>query len=107
MPLAAPIGSGQGLRTRSMLEIIVEQSNIPVVIDAGLGMPSHAAEAIEMGADAVLVNTAVAAAKDPVKMATAFARAIEAAELALAAEPPAPVSSAVASSPADLFASPI
>lgn len=88
MPLAAPIGSGQGLRTRSMLEIIVEQSNIPVVIDAGLGMPSHAAEAIEMGADAVLVNTAVAAAKDPVKMATAFARAIEAAELALAAEPP-------------------
>ena len=77
------------------------------MIDAGLGMPSHAAEAIEMGADAVLVNTAVAAAKDPVKMATAFARAIEAAELALAAEPPAPVSSAVASSPADLFASPI
>ena len=107
MPLAAPIGSGQGLQTRSMLEIIVEQSNIPVVIDAGLGMPSHAVEAIEMGADAVLVNTAVAAAKDPVKMATAFARAIEAAELALAAEPPAPVSSAVASSPADLFASPI
>lgn len=107
MPLAAPIGSGQGIRTRSMLEIILEQSNIPVVVDAGLGMPSHAAEAIEMGADAILVNTAVAAAKDPVKMASAFARAIEAAELALDAEPPAPVSRAVASSPADMFSSPI
>lgn len=107
MPLAAPIGSGQGIRTRSMLEIILEQSNIPVVIDAGLGMPSHAAEAIEMGADAILVNTAVAAAKDPVKMASAFARAIEAAELALDAEPPAPTSCAVASSPADMFSSPI
>lgn len=107
MPLAAPIGSGQGIRTRSMLEIILEQSNIPVVIDAGLGMPSHAAEAIEMGADAILVNTAVAAAKDPVKMASAFARAIEAAELALYAEPPAPTSRAVASSPADMFSSPI
>ena len=107
MPLAAPIGSGQGIRTRSMLEIILEQSNIPVVIDAGLGMPSHAAEAIEMGADAILVNTAVAAAKDPVKMASAFARAIEAAELALDAEPPAPTSRAVASSPADMFSSPI
>lgn len=107
MPLAAPIGSGQGIRTHSMLEIILEQSNIPVVIDAGLGMPSHAAEAIEMGADAILVNTAVAAAKDPVKMASAFARAIEAAELALDAEPPAPTSRAVASSPADMFSSPI
>ena len=107
MPLAAPIGSGQGIRTRSMLEIILEQSNIPVVIDAGLGMPSHATEAIEMGADAILVNTAVAAAKDPVKMASAFARAIEAAELALDAEPPAPTSRAVASSPADMFSSPI
>lgn len=107
MPLAAPIGSGQGICTRSMLEIIIEQSTVPVVIDAGLGMPSHAAEAIEMGADAILVNTAVAAAKDPVRMATAFARAIEAAELAIAAEPPTPVFHAVASSPADVFSSPI
>lgn len=75
MPLAAPIGSNKGLVTRDMLRIIIEQSRVPVVVDAGLGAPSHAAEAMEMGADAVLVNTAIAVAGDPVRMAKAFAAA--------------------------------
>lgn len=78
MPLGAPIGTNKGLRTRDMLEIIISQSNVPVVIDAGIGAPSHAAEALEMGADAVLVNTAIAIAGDPVKMAGAFKQAVEA-----------------------------
>jgi thiazole synthase len=78
MPLGAPIGSNRGLETRSQIEIIVEQSNVPVVVDAGLGAPSHAAEAMECGADAVLINTAVAIAPDPVRMARAFAKAVEA-----------------------------
>ncbi len=78
MPLAAPIGTNKGLVTRDMLEIIIEQSRVPVVVDAGLGAPSHAAEAMEMGADAVLVNTAIAVAGDPVMMAKAFAKAVEA-----------------------------
>lgn len=78
MPLAAPIGTNKGLVTRDMLEIIIEQSRVPVVVDAGLGAPSHAAEAMEMGADAVLVNTAIAVAGDPVMMARAFAKAVEA-----------------------------
>jgi thiazole synthase len=78
MPLAAPIGSNAGLKMRSMIEIIIEQSGVPVVIDAGLGAPSHAAAALEMGADAVLVNTAIAAAGDPVGMAAAFKAAVEA-----------------------------
>ena len=77
MPLASPIGSNQGLMTRSSLEIIIEQSNIPVVVDAGLGLPSHAADAMEMGADAVLVNTAIATALDPVGMAKGFKLAVE------------------------------
>ena len=107
MPLGAQIGSGQGIRTEAMLEIIIEDSNVPVVIDAGLGLPSHAAQAIEMGADAVLVNTAVAAAGDPVKMARAFAMAVESAELGIQAQP-APMSrNASASSPSDIFSSPI
>ena len=72
MPLAAPIGTNKGLRTRDFLEIIIEQSQVPVVVDAGLGAPSHAADAMEMGADAVLVNTAIAVAGDPVGMADAF-----------------------------------
>lgn len=76
MPLAAPIGSNRGLATREMLEIIIEQARVPVVIDAGLGAPSHAADAMEMGADAVLVNTAIAIADDPVKMADAFRLAV-------------------------------
>jgi len=75
MPLAAPIGSNKGLVTRELLKIIISQSRVPVVVDAGLGAPSHAAEAMELGADAVLVNTAIAVAGDPVRMAKAFADA--------------------------------
>ena len=78
MPLAAPIGTNKGIRTRDFLEIIIEQSGVPVVVDAGLGAPSHAADAMEMGADAVLVNTAIAVAYDPVMMADAFRLAVEA-----------------------------
>ncbi|CAM3839721.1 thiazole synthase [Rouxiella silvae] len=82
MPLGAPIGSNQGLQTREFLRIIIEQSNVPVVVDAGIGAPSQAAEALELGADAVLVNTAIAVAGDPVAMATAFKLAVEAGRLA-------------------------
>lgn len=72
MPLAAPIGTSRGLKTRDLILMIIEQSHVPVVVDAGLGLPSHAAEAMEIGADAVLVNTAIAIAADPVQMAVAF-----------------------------------
>jgi thiazole synthase len=82
MPLGAPIGSNRGLRTRDLIKIIIEQSNIPVVVDAGLGAPSHAAEAMELGADAVLVNTALADATDASAMAKAFALATEAGRMA-------------------------
>ncbi|MCV9880514.1 thiazole synthase [Brenneria izbisi] len=82
MPLGAPIGSNQGLQTRDFLRIIIEQARVPVVVDAGIGAPSHAAEALEMGADAVLVNTAIAIARDPVSMAKAFKMAVEAGALA-------------------------
>jgi len=78
MPLGSWIGSNQGLRTKAALEIIIEQATVPVVVDAGIGAPSQAAEAMEMGADAVLVNTAIAIAADPVRMAQAFRKAIEA-----------------------------
>jgi thiazole synthase len=78
MPLGAPIGTNKGLRTRDQVEIIISQANVPVVVDAGLGAPSHAALAMEIGADAVLVNTAIAVAADPVEMAMAFAKAVEA-----------------------------
>src|SRR6266550_3907124 len=78
MPLGSPIGSNRGIRTRDAVKIIIEQATVPVVVDAGLGAPSHAAEAMELGADAVLVNTAVAIAGDPVAMARAFKKAIEA-----------------------------
>lgn len=78
MPLGAPIGTNKGLMTRDLLEIIIAESRVPVVIDAGLGAPSHAAEAMEMGADAVLVNTAIAVAENPVEMAVAFKLAVEA-----------------------------
>ncbi|HVV36203.1 MAG TPA: thiazole synthase [Acidimicrobiales bacterium] len=76
MPLGSWIGSNQGLRTRGALEIIIEQARVPVVVDAGLGAPSHAAEAMEIGADAVLVNTAIGTAADPALMATAFRDAV-------------------------------
>jgi thiazole synthase len=78
MPLGSPIGSNRGLETRAQIEIIIEQALIPVVVDAGLGAPSQAAEALEMGAAAVLVNTAIAIASDPVRMAGAFRTAVEA-----------------------------
>lgn len=78
MPLGSPIGSHQGITTRRQIEIIISQATVPVVVDAGIGAPSHAAEAFEIGADAVLVNTAIAIANDPVRMATAFKAAVEA-----------------------------
>ena len=78
MPLGSPIGTNQGILTRFQVEIIIEQARVPVIVDAGLGAPSHAAEAMELGADAVLVNTAMAVAGDPVRMARAFAMAVEA-----------------------------
>ncbi|CQJ37586.1 thiazole synthase [Yersinia enterocolitica] len=82
MPLGAPIGSNLGLRTRDFLQIIIEQAKVPVVVDAGIGAPSHALEAIELGADAVLVNTAIAVARSPIQMAHAFRFALESGELA-------------------------
>ena len=82
MPLGSPIGSNRGLQTRDQLRIIIEQATVPVVVDAGLGAPSHAAEAMEMGADAVLVNTAIAVADDPNQMAVAFKMAVEAGRMA-------------------------
>jgi thiazole synthase len=78
MPLGSPIGSNRGLQTRDQIRIIIEQATVPVVVDAGLGAPSHAAEAMELGADAVLVNTAIAIAADPCRMAVAFRMAVEA-----------------------------
>lgn len=78
MPLGSPIGSHQGITTRRQIEIIINQATVPVVVDAGIGAPSHAAEAFEMGADAVLVNTAIAIASDPARMAIAFKNAVEA-----------------------------
>jgi len=82
MPLGAPIGSNRGLKTRDLVRIIIEQSTVPVVVDAGLGAPSHVAEAMEIGADAVLVNTALADASDPGAMARAFALATQAGRMA-------------------------
>ncbi|APC10116.1 MAG: Thiazole synthase [Providencia sp.] len=103
MPLGAPIGTNKGLATKEMLRIIIEQATVPVVVDAGIGAPSHAAEAIEMGADAVLVNTAIAVAKQPVLMAKAFKLAVEAAELAYQSGLAAPQQQAQASSPLTSF----
>jgi len=99
MPLGSPIGSNQGLKTRAALEIIIEQSSVPVVVDAGLGLPSHVAEAMEIGADAVLVNTAIATAADPVEMAVAFKLAVEAGRKAYESGPRAATRRAEASSP--------
>ena len=103
MPLAAPIGTNKGLVTRDLLEIIIEQSSLPVVVDAGLGAPSHAADAMEMGADAVLVNTAIAVAGDPVMMARAFAEAVRAGRMAFNAGLGAVAKSVDASSPLTAF----
>lgn len=103
MPLGAPIGSNSGLNTKTMLEIIIEESNVPVVVDAGIGAPSQAAEAMEIGADAVLVNTAIAIAEDPVEMAAAFKMAVEAGRKARNAKLGRATSKAVASSPFTSF----
>lgn len=105
MPLGAPIGSNRGLVTKDLLEIIIEQSSLPVVIDAGLGAPSHAAQALEMGADAVLVNTAIAVAGDPVEMAKAFKLAVEAGRMAFLAKLATRSATAIASSPLTSFLS--
>ncbi len=105
MPLGAPIGTNQGLESKRFLEIIIEQCDVPVVIDAGLGSPSHASEALELGADAVLVNTAIAAAKDPTAMSTAFKLGVEAGRLAFEAGKSTVSSKAVASSPLTAFLS--
>jgi len=103
MPLGAAIGSNKGLKTVDMLQIIIEESNVPVVIDAGIGAPSHAAYAMELGADAVLVNTAIAVAKDPVAMAYAFKMAVEAGRLAYEAKLAPIKNKAEASSPLTAF----
>lgn len=105
MPLGSWIGSNQGLRTRGALEIIIEQALVPVVVDAGIGAPSHAAEAMEMGADAVLVNTAIGTAADPEAMAGAFRLAVDAGRAGYLAGLPAAGATAVASSPLTGFLS--
>jgi len=103
MPLGAPIGSNKGLSTKDMLSIIIEQAKVPVVIDAGIGAPSQAAEALEMGADAVLVNTAIAVAGKPTEMAKAFQLAVEAGRMAYEAQLAGQVNIAEASSPLTAF----
>lgn len=105
MPLGAPIGTNRGLQTRDFLRIIIEQATVPVVVDAGIGAPSHAAEAMEMGASACLVNTAIAVAGNPAQMAAAFKKAVEAGHEAFEAGLAAQVSSfeASASSPLTAF----
>ncbi|MGC6456166.1 MAG: thiazole synthase [Coraliomargaritaceae bacterium] len=103
MPLAAPIGTNEGLAARRFIEIIIAQSEVPVVIDAGLGLPSHAADAMEMGADAVLVNTAIASAGDPVAMAEAFKMAVASGRMAFEAGRGVQSFGAVASSPLTSF----
>lgn len=106
MPLGAPIGSNQGLQTKPFLQIIVEQASIPVIVDAGIGKPSEAMAAMELGVDAVLVNTAIATAKDPVVMAAAFASAVETGRKAFEAGLGATSSFAQASSPLTAFLEP-
>jgi thiazole synthase len=105
MPLGSWIGSNQGLKTRGALELIIEQATVPVVVDAGLGAPSHAADAMELGADAVLVNTAIATAGDPAAMARAFKLAVEAGRAGRLAGLPSASASASASSPLTGFLS--
>ncbi len=103
MPLGAPIGTNKGLRTKDFLQIIIEQATIPVVIDAGIGAPSHATEAMEMGADCCLVNTAIAVAGNPVEMAIAFKEAVEAGRRAFEAGLGSISNYAEASSPLTAF----
>lgn len=103
MPLGAPIGSNKGLRTVDFLNIIIEQSNVPVIVDAGIGAPSHAAYAMELGADAVLVNTAIAVSQDPIAMAKAFKMAVAAGRMAYEAKLAPVTTKANASSPLTRF----
>jgi thiazole synthase len=103
MPLGSLIGSNKGLRTIDFLEIIIQQSKVPVVVDAGIGAPSDAAKALELGADAVLVNTAIAVSDNPVLMARAFKLAVEAGRMAYEARLASPVAHAAASSPLTAF----
>lgn len=103
MPLGAPIGSNKGLKTKAFLEIIIDQTNVPVVVDAGIGAPSHAAYAMELGADAVLVNTAIAVSQNPITMAKAFKMAVEAGRMAYEAKLAPIQQHAEASSPLTSF----
>ncbi len=103
MPLGSPIGSNRGVQTRDQIRIIIEQATVPVVVDAGLGAPSHAAEAMEMGADAVLVNTAIAVSSDPNRMALAFKMAVEAGRAAFESGLGAQQETASATSPLTAF----
>ncbi|MBD1567099.1 thiazole synthase [Vibrio sp. S12_S33] len=103
MPLGAPIGSNKGLVSKDFLEIIIDQAKVPVIIDAGIGAPSHASRAMEMGADAVLVNTAIATARDPISMAMAFKMAIESGRMAYESGLATQSWHAVASSPFTAF----
>ena len=103
MPLGAPIGTNKGLVTRDLLEIIIEQSRVPVIVDAGIGAPSHAAAALEMGAAAVLVNTAIAVSPNPVEMGRAFKLAVEAGRMAFEAKLAKQYRHAQASSPLTAF----
>jgi len=106
MPLGAPIGSNKGISTRDQIQIIIDQAEVPVVVDAGIGTPSHAAEAMELGADAVLVNTAIAIASDPSRMGIAFKKAVEAGREAFEMGLPEVIDSASATSPLTGFLTP-
>jgi thiazole synthase len=103
MPLGSPIGSNRGLETRAQIQIIISQATVPVIVDAGIGVPSHAAEAMEAGADAVLINTAIATARDPVRMAQAFRVVVEGARSAFETGLSTRLDSASATSPLDGF----
>lgn len=103
MPLGSPIGTNKGLKTIDFLEIIIEQSNVPVIVDAGIGSPSDAAKAMELGADAVLVNTAIAVAGNPTSMAAAFKMAVEAGRMAYESSLAKQLNHAMASSPLTSF----
>jgi thiazole synthase len=103
MPLGSPIGSNKGLRTIDFLEIIIEQANVPVIVDAGIGSPSDAAKAMELGADAVLVNTAIAVSDNPIEMAKAFKLGVQAGRMAYEARLASPFNHAKASSPLTSF----
>lgn len=103
MPLGSPIGSNKGLKTIDFLEIIIEQANVPVIVDAGIGSPSDAAKAMELGADAVLVNTAIAVSDNPIEMAIAFKLGVQAGRMAYEARLASPFNHAKASSPLTSF----